>query len=605
MSPPPLAGDQRQRRVRAVEEAEQVHGDHLAPLVRCRRRRPGRAASRPRCSRGCGGRRARRAPPGRSRAPGPRRRRRPRCTSVGPSRLSASASSRSVRRAPSATLAPASDRARAVASPIPEEAPVTAATRPSSGPGMAARCYPAIRRARRASSSSKRPSGSSRRVPEQLAQPRQPVAHGLRVHVQRLRDRLGAPAVAKPGVEGRAEPLAREVGLGLERRERRLGHVARQAAVGAEQQRQLVASPPAAGRRRPRSPPSPASRSTSRARAKLTRGLLPGHRRPERRPAAAHRRLELARRRPGAGTRRHDERRHVRHERLGAEPKREPVGLLAARAVVRLHDEHGEAARQPPGRVRRRGLHRGRRPPAAPARAGRPAAGGGAGARRPRPPARARSPRSSRPTARRCRRRSPRRARTACAAGGRRARPPRRAAARPRARRAGRRRAAHRGSGPPASRPRPRFRYTSRPSSRSAPGFPTMRGEAARAPPPPRCAAPARTGPRAGARSRARRGSARSTISSASAGQLGAQHLGHLRRQALPWMLGDHLWRTYKKRVPIVSRMGERPCFWYVASRSDDESPPQHQHRRRRTPLRRLPGGDPHALERPGRADWT
>ena len=30
-------------------------------------------------------------------------------------------------------------------------------------------------------------------------------------------------------------------------------------------------------------------------------------------------------------------------------------------------------------------------------------------------------------------------------------------------------------------------------------------------------------------------------------GQLGAQHVGHLRRQRLPWMLGDHLWGTYKK----------------------------------------------------------
>ena len=55
------------------------------------------------------------------------------CTEAGPSRLSASCSSRSLRRAASATVAPAAESAVAVAAPIPDEAPVTAATRPSSG----------------------------------------------------------------------------------------------------------------------------------------------------------------------------------------------------------------------------------------------------------------------------------------------------------------------------------------------------------------------------------------------------------------------------------------------------------------------------------------
>jgi hypothetical protein len=39
---------------------------------------------------------------------------------------------RSTRRAPSATSAPASASARAIGTPMPEEAPVTMATRPSS-----------------------------------------------------------------------------------------------------------------------------------------------------------------------------------------------------------------------------------------------------------------------------------------------------------------------------------------------------------------------------------------------------------------------------------------------------------------------------------------
>jgi len=44
-----------------------------------------------------------------------------------------SASSRSARRAAIAVFAPAAARTAAVASPMPEEAPVTSATRPCSG----------------------------------------------------------------------------------------------------------------------------------------------------------------------------------------------------------------------------------------------------------------------------------------------------------------------------------------------------------------------------------------------------------------------------------------------------------------------------------------
>src|SRR5215207_3125038 len=162
-------------------------------------------------------------------------------TSAGLSKLSASASSRSVRRAPSATPAPAADRARAVAAPIPDEAPVTAATRPSRGPGMRPWMLPG---------EAPRPQGQLQleagiRVvearAEQLAQARQAVAHGLRMHVQRLRDRLGAAPVAEPRVERGAEPLARQLRLALERREGGVGDVAGQAPVDPEQQGKLVA----------------------------------------------------------------------------------------------------------------------------------------------------------------------------------------------------------------------------------------------------------------------------------------------------------------------------------------------------------------------------
>ena len=75
---------------------------------------------------------------------------------------------------------------------------------------------------------------------EQLAQAGQAVAHGLRMHVQRLGDRLGAAAVAQPGIERGSEPLARQLGLSLERLEGAVGDVAGEAPIHPEQERQLV-----------------------------------------------------------------------------------------------------------------------------------------------------------------------------------------------------------------------------------------------------------------------------------------------------------------------------------------------------------------------------
>ena len=94
--------------------------------------------------------------------------------------------------------------------------------------------------------------------------------------------------------------------------------------------------------------------------------------------------------------------------------------------------------------------------------------------------------------------------------------------------------------------PRPRLRYTSRPSSRSAPGFSTRVVKR-----PSASSTPLRSA-REGALERARVvGNAVAQLGDDLVGegwQLGSQHLGHLGRQALPWMLGDHLWETYKKR---------------------------------------------------------
>src|SRR5829696_1640191 len=146
-------------------------------------------------------------------------------TSVRPSRLPAIDSSRSVRRAPRATLAPAADNARTVASPIPEDAPVTAATRPSSGPAIAG-SLPGDSACPQRQLQLEAPVGIVEPGAEQLAQACEPVAHGLRMHMERLRYRLGPAAVSQPRVERGAEPLARELGLPRQRRERRLGHVA-------------------------------------------------------------------------------------------------------------------------------------------------------------------------------------------------------------------------------------------------------------------------------------------------------------------------------------------------------------------------------------------
>src|SRR4051794_41650656 len=76
---------------------------------------------------------------------------------------------------------------------------------------------------------------------EQLAQPCQPVTDRLRMHVERLRDRLGPAAMAQPRVQRGPKPLAGELGLQLERRQRRLRDVPGQPPIRAQQQRQPVA----------------------------------------------------------------------------------------------------------------------------------------------------------------------------------------------------------------------------------------------------------------------------------------------------------------------------------------------------------------------------
>src|SRR5215218_5210166 len=72
-------------------------------------------------------------------------------------------------------------------------------------------------------------------VTEQLAQPAEPVADGLRMHVEGAGHRLCPPALSEPRVERGGEALPREAGLAGEWRERRLGHVGRQPAVVVEQ----------------------------------------------------------------------------------------------------------------------------------------------------------------------------------------------------------------------------------------------------------------------------------------------------------------------------------------------------------------------------------
>ena len=131
-----LLGHHRQRRVRAVQEAEHVDVDHPLPVARCRRPVTGPSSITPALL-------TRMSTPAEllARALDERARAAPRrvtSTSIAAARppsdsiRSRSDSSRSARRAPSATAAPSRASATAVASPMPDDAPVTSATLPSS-----------------------------------------------------------------------------------------------------------------------------------------------------------------------------------------------------------------------------------------------------------------------------------------------------------------------------------------------------------------------------------------------------------------------------------------------------------------------------------------
>ena len=230
-------------------------------------------------------------------------------------------------------------------------------------------------------------------VAVELAQAAQAVAHRLGMHVQRGGDLLGAPAVAQPGQQRLGQPLARGRRLGVERRERRRRDVARQPAVGVEQQGEGVVGRRRAGPSPPRQRPVPRQRRASRGRAPRSRRLrasrTEGPSAPSRRAKAAS---SCARRpgRVGVGHQRADvPRRSSAAIASVAEPHREAVGLVALASRPR---ERAPAAASPPRarpprrrRVGRRVLDEQRRR----------AAGAGAGApRRPRP-APSRSPRST------------------------------------------------------------------------------------------------------------------------------------------------------------------------------------------------------------------
>ncbi len=133
MCPEPCGAHQRQGRVCAVEDTEDVGVDHPPPLLgvgvldRSEQHHAGVVDEHVQAAR------ARRACAATKAAPGPPRQRRWARRSrvrLGSTICWTSASMRSARRAPSATAAPACAQASAVASPMPEEAPVTATTWP-------------------------------------------------------------------------------------------------------------------------------------------------------------------------------------------------------------------------------------------------------------------------------------------------------------------------------------------------------------------------------------------------------------------------------------------------------------------------------------------
>ena len=78
---------------------------------------------------------------------------------------SQSAASRSPRRAPATTVAPVAASARAVAAPMPDDAPVTTATRPANARSSLTRRPPAARRRRGRAESPRPPASTGRASP--------------------------------------------------------------------------------------------------------------------------------------------------------------------------------------------------------------------------------------------------------------------------------------------------------------------------------------------------------------------------------------------------------------------------------------------------------
>src|SRR5215218_1856157 len=164
------------------------------------------------------------------------------CTRQGPASFLEMTSRRSVRRAPIATPAPACDSASAVAAPMPEEAPVTAATRPSRGPAIGPILFGSGQGARaQGELQLEAPVRVVEAGAEHLPEAREAVTNRLWVHVEGAGHGLRPAAVAQPGIQRGAQAIAGELGLTVERSERLACHVAGEPAVGAQQQRQVVA----------------------------------------------------------------------------------------------------------------------------------------------------------------------------------------------------------------------------------------------------------------------------------------------------------------------------------------------------------------------------
>ena len=263
-------------------------------------------------------------------------------------------------------------------------------------------------RPRSASSSSKRASGSSSSLSEQLAQPGEPVARRLRVHVERAGHRGRVAALPHVGQRGLLHALARLRRELAQRRQPAGSDALDQRAVLEQEQlaERVVGHAPRGPRAR--SPP-PRLRAAWRGRTTTTRTARgadrPGRARRGRagpgRPPARGRSAPPGRGLPGPATRRSPPRRPRRpgHQAAGALPAgRDPPRPRPAPPPF------GEAA------SRRPRPRRARRPPRPAGRAATAPRGlAGAGGARPRPAsAPRRSPPPSRPRSPRCRRRSTR-----------------------------------------------------------------------------------------------------------------------------------------------------------------------------------------------------